>query len=213
MSPIPIPPEIDRYVEAHTTAVPEYLRDLASETLQMPGAQMLSGPVEGRLLETLAWVTRARLAVDIGTFTGNSAIAMAGGLADGGRVVTCDVNAETLAVARRCIDRSPYADRIEVREGPALDTIAALDGPIDLVFIDADKTNYTNYYEAVLPKLADRGLIAVDNTMWDGQVLDESDTSPDTVAIRAFNDHVAQDRRVVCVQLTVRDGVTLIRKA
>lgn len=213
MSPIPIPPEVDHYVEAHTTAVPDYLRDLASETLQMPGAQMLSGPVEGRLLETLAWVTRARLAVDIGTFTGNSAIAMAGGVADGGRVVTCDVNTETLAVARRFIERSPYADRIEVREGPALDTIAALDGPIDLVFIDADKTNYTNYYEAVLPKLADRGLIAVDNTMWGGQVLDESDTSPDTVAIRAFNDHVAQDRRVVCVQLTVRDGVTLIRKA
>jgi caffeoyl-CoA O-methyltransferase len=211
--PIPIPEDIERYVEDHSTAVPDFMRALHQETMQMPGAGMLSGSVEGRLLETLAWVTRARLAVDIGTFTGNSAIAMAGGLVDGGRVVTCDVNAETLAVARRFIAASPYEDRIEVREGPALDTLATLDGPIDLVFIDADKTNYRNYYEAVLPKLADRGLIAVDNTMWGGQVLDESDTSADTAAIRAFNDHVVRDERVVCVQLTVRDGVTLIRRA
>ena len=211
--PIDLPPGVEGYVEAHTTAVPDFMRALHEETLRMPGAGMLSGPVEGRLLETLAWVTRARLAVDIGTFTGNSAIAMAGGLADGGRVVTCDVNAETLAVARRFIAASPYEDRIEVREGPALDTLAALDGPIDLVFIDADKTNYRNYYEAVLPKLADHGLIAVDNTMWGGAVLDTSDTSADTVAIREFNDHVVGDDRVVCVQLTVRDGVTLIRKA
>ncbi len=211
--PIDLPAGVEEYAEAHTTAVPAYLRELHTETMQMPGAGMLSGPVEGRLLETLAWVTRARLAVDIGTFTGNSAIAMAGGLADGGRVVTCDVNPETLAIARRFIAASPYEDRIEVREGPALDTLAALEGPIDLVFIDADKTNYLNYYEAVLPKLAERGLIAVDNTMWGGAVLDDSDMSTDTVAIRAFNDHVVRDDRVVCVQLTVRDGVTLIRRA
>jgi caffeoyl-CoA O-methyltransferase len=211
--PVDLPEGIEEYVEAHTTAVAGYLRDLAAETAQLPGAQMLSGPVEGRLLETLAFVTRARLAVDVGTFTGNSAIAMAGGLAEGGRVVTCDVNPETLAIARRHFAASPYGDRIEVREGPALETIASLDGPIDLAFIDADKTNYTNYYEALLPKLADTGLIAVDNTLWGGQVLDESDTGDDTVAIRAFNDHVVADARVVCVQLTVRDGVTLIRKA
>jgi caffeoyl-CoA O-methyltransferase len=210
--PIDMPPGVEEYVEGHTTPVPAYLRELQAETMQMPGAGMLSGPVEGRLLETLAWVTRARLALDIGTFTGNSALAMAGGLVEGGKVITCDVNPETLAIARRFIAASPYEDRIEVREGPALDTIATLDGPIDLVFIDADKTNYRNYYEAVLPKLADRGLIAVDNTMWGGQVLDGSDTSPDTVAIKEFNDHVVRDARVVCVQLTVRDGVTLIRK-
>ena len=211
--PVDLPEGIEAYAEAHTTPVPDYLRALAEETLRMPGAGMLSGPVEGRLLETLAFVTRARLVVDVGTFTGNSAIAMAGGLADGGRVVTCDVNAETLAIARRHIAAAPYADRIEVREGLALDTIASLDGPVDLAFIDADKTNYTNYYEALLPKLADRGLIAVDNTLWSGRVLDQDATDDDTAAIRAFNDHVAADPRVVCVQLTVRDGVTLIRKA
>ena len=211
--PLDLPEGIERYVEAHTTAAAGYLRALAEETLQMPGAGMLSGPVEGRLLETLAFVTRARLAVDVGTFTGNSALAMAGGLVDGGRVVTCDVNPETLAIARRHFAASPFGDRIEVREGPALDTIATLDEPVDLAFIDADKTNYTNYYEALLPKLADRGLIAVDNTLWSGRVLDEGATDDDTVAIRRFNDHVAADPRVVCVQLTVRDGVTLIRKA
>jgi caffeoyl-CoA O-methyltransferase len=210
--PIDLPPGVEEYVEAHTTPVADFLQALQSETMQMPGAGMLSGPVEGRLLETLAWVTRARLALDIGTFTGNSAIAMAAGLAEGGRVVTCDVNPETLAIARRHIAASPFEDRIDVREGPALDTIATIDGPFDLVFIDADKTNYRNYYEAVLPKLAERGLIAVDNTMWGGQVLDASDTSDDTVAIKAFNDHVVADERVVCVQLTVRDGVTLIRR-
>jgi caffeoyl-CoA O-methyltransferase len=210
--PIELPDGIEDYALQHTTAVAGYLRDLHAATMQMPGAGMLSGPVEGRLLETLAWVTGARLALDIGTFTGNSAIAMAGGLVEGGRVVTCDVNPETLAIARQFIAESPYADRIEVREGPALETIETLVGPFDLVFIDADKTNYRNYYEAVLPKLAERGLIAVDNTMWGGQVLDEGDTSPDTVAIREFNDHVVRDERVVCVQLTVRDGVTLIRR-
>lgn len=211
MSPIHINPEVEAYSQNHTTAVPSYLQELAAETAQLPGAGMLSGPVEGRFLETLAWITRARLAVDVGTFTGNSALSMAAGLADGGRVVTCDVNTETLAIARRYFAASPYEDRIEVREGPALDTIASLDGPIDLAFIDADKTNYRNYYEAILPKLAERGLIAVDNTLWGEQVLDSSDTSPDTVAIREFNDFVAQDPRVVAVQLTVRDGVTLIR--
>ncbi|MEY2567522.1 MAG: hypothetical protein QOE35_2051 [Actinomycetota bacterium] len=207
--PVDLPPGIEEYVEAHTTPVPDFMRALAEETSGLPGAGMLSGPVEGRFLEVLAWATRAELAVDVG----NSALSMAAGLVDGGRVITCDVNAETLAIARRSFERSPYADRIEVREGPALDTIASLDGPIDLAFIDADKTNYRNYYEAILPKLADRGLIAVDNTLWAGQVLDDADTSADTVAIRAFNDHVARDQRVVAVQLTVRDGVTLIRKA
>ncbi|MDQ1374112.1 MAG: hypothetical protein QOJ09_1450 [Actinomycetota bacterium] len=211
--PVDLPEGIEQYVQAHSTSTPDYLRDLAEETAKLPGAGMLSGPVEGRLLESLAWVTRARLAVDVGTFTGNSALSMAAGLVDGGRVVTCDVNPETLAIARRYFERSPYANRIEVREGPALDTIASLDGPIDLAFIDADKTNYRNYYEAILPKLADRGLIAVDNTLWSGRVLDDSDTSADTVAIREFNDFVAGDPRVVAVQLTVRDGVTLIRQA
>jgi caffeoyl-CoA O-methyltransferase len=115
------------------------------------------------------------------------------------------------AAARSHIARSPYADRIEVVEGPALETVAKLDGPFDFVFIDADKTNYMAYYEAVLPKLAPGGLIAADNTLWSGGVVNDGDQSDDTRAIRAFNDAVVADGRVVCVQTTVRDGVTLIR--
>jgi predicted O-methyltransferase YrrM len=204
---------MERYVEEHTTAPPDFMRDLARETTEtLDAPQMLSGAVEGRFLEALVRATNARLVLDIGTYSGYSALSMAAGLADGGKVITCDVNVKTLEVARRYVEASPYADRIDIRVGPALDTIATIDGPIDFVFIDADKTNYLNYYEAVLPKLSDRGLIAADNTLWSGRVLDTSDTSADTEALRAFNDRVVNDKRVVCVQTTVRDGVTLIWK-
>jgi caffeoyl-CoA O-methyltransferase len=175
--------------------------------------QMMVGPVEGRFLEMLVFATGARRVLEIGTFTGYSALSMAAALPPGGEIVTCDIDPAALEVARRFVADSPYADRVQVRAGPALDTLADLEGTFDLVFVDADKTNYVNYYEAVLPKLAEWGLIAVDNTMWGGRVLDDSDTTEDTVAIRAFNDHVAADDRVVCVQLTVRDGVTLVRRA
>jgi caffeoyl-CoA O-methyltransferase len=116
-------------------------------------------------------------------------------------------------IARRHIAASPYADRIDVMVGPALDTIASLPGPFDLVFIDADKSGYLAYYEAVLAKLSPRGLIVADNTLWSGRILDSTDTSADTQALRAFNDKVVTDPRVVAVQTTVRDGVTMIRRA
>jgi caffeoyl-CoA O-methyltransferase len=187
---------------------------LAAETEQdLPSPQMMVGPLEGRFLQTLVFATAARRVLEIGTFSGYSALSMAAGLPEDGRIVTCDIDPVALAVARRHIAASPYADRIEVREGPALDTVAGLDGPFDLVFVDADKASYVAYYEAVLPKLAERGLIVADNTLWSGQVLDEADTTEQTEAIRRFNDHVRSDPRVVCVQLTVRDGVTLIRRA
>ena len=212
---IPVVKEgIEEYAAAHTTPPPPWLAALAAETeAHVPAPQMMVGPLEGRFLELLVFASGARRVLEIGTYTGYSSLSMAAGLPDDGTVVTCDLDPEALAVARRHIAASPYADRIEIREGPALDTIAGLDGPFDLVFVDADKTNYVNYYEAVLPKLGERGLIAVDNTLWSGAVLDASDTSENTEAIRAFNDHVRDDPRVVCVQLTVRDGVTLIRRA
>ena len=213
MSPIPLPADMERYVEAHTTPAPDYLQQLATETEEtLDAPQMLSGHVEGRFLQALVHATRARLVLDIGTYSGYSALAMAAAVADGGRVVTCDVNEKTVAVGRRYASASPHGDRIEFRVGTAIDTIASLGGPFDFVFIDADKTNYLNYYEAVLPKLADHGLIVADNTLWSGRVLDPSDTTPDTEALRAFNDRVRNDDRVVAVQLTVRDGVTLIRR-
>ena len=213
MIPI-VPPELERYAELHTTPVPEHLQALAAETEKsMQFAQMMVGQLEGRFLEMLVFMTGARRVLEIGMFTGYSALSMAAALPPDGHITTCDIDPKAEEIARRHIEASPYADRVEIRMGPALRTIAELEGPLDLVFIDADKTNYRNYYEAVLPLLADDGIIAVDNVLWSGAVLDEADTSADTQAIKEFNDHVVADPRVVCVMLTVRDGVTLIRKA
>jgi caffeoyl-CoA O-methyltransferase len=208
-----VDPAVESYAEAHTTPPPPLLVELAAETersLELP--RMMVGPLEGRFLETLVFAMGARLVLEIGTFSGYSALSMAAGLPPGGRIVTCDLDPGALAVARRFLEAGPHAERIEIREGPALETLDELDGLFDLVFIDADKTNYANYYEAVLPKLAERGLLVVDNTLWSGAVLDDTDQSADTVAIRAFNEMVSHDDRVVCVQLTIRDGVTLIRR-
>ena len=205
-------PVLEAYAQAHTTAPGELLLALADETrATLSAPQMMVGALEGRFLEMLVYALRPSWVLEIGTFSGYSSLSMAAGLAPGGRITTCELNPQHAAVARSYIARSPYAEVIEVIEGPALETVQRLEGPFDFVFIDADKTNYQAYYEAVLPKLAPGGLIAADNTLWSGNVVDDSDQSDDTRAIRAFNDAVMADRRVVCVQTTVRDGVTLIR--
>src|SRR4051794_40782536 len=173
---------------------------------------MLTGPIEGRFLELLVFASGARRVLELGTYSGYSSISMAAALPPDGHIETCEVEPKHADVAIRYIEESGCSDRITVHLGPALETIDRLSGDWDLVFIDADKPNYLNYYEAVVPRLAERGIIAVDNTLWSGKVLDESDDSESTVAIRAFNDHVRADDRVVCVQLTVRDGVTLVRR-
>ena len=206
-------PVLEGYAELHTTPPPSFLLELAEQTRATLGApQMMVGPLEGRFLEMLVHALRPKWVLEIGTFSGYSSLSMAAGLPPGGRITTCELNPTHAAAARAHIAASPYADRIEVVEGPALSTVQQLDGPFDFVFIDADKSGYAAYYEAVLPKLAPGGLIAADNTLWSGRVVDEADTSDDTAAIRAFNDAVVGDRRVACVQLPVRDGVTLIRR-
>jgi caffeoyl-CoA O-methyltransferase len=213
MSPLRLDEAIDAYIEAHTTPPEPHLAALAEETrANLNAPQMLTGTVEGRFLEALVWTARPQLVLELGTYSGYSALAMAAALPPGGRIVTCELSDEHADFAQRHIDASPYADRIELRRGPALDTVAALDGPFDLVFIDADKPNYGNYYEAVLPKLAERGLIVADNTLWSGNVAGEEDQSDAAVALRAFNDRVRDDDRVVCVMLSVRDGITLIHR-
>ena len=203
--------KIETYAEEHTTPPTELLRELAAETHQtMRIPQMLTGTIEGRFLELLVHATGARRVLEIGTFTGYSALSMAAALPSDGRIDTCDNEPTHVDVAKRYIERSSHAAKIAVHLGPALETIERLEGEFDLVFIDADKTNYDNYYEAVLPRLSERGLIAIDNTLWSGRVLDPPDA--DSKALAALNDKLAADERVVCVQLTIRDGVTLVRR-
>ena len=211
MTPI-VTAEIEEYTERCTTPVPEALSKLAAETkdtFEYHG--MMVGAVEGRFLEMLVHALQPAQVLEIGTFTGYSSIAMASALPPGGRIVTCEVSEEHAAVARRHIEASGNAGRIDVRVGPALETIGRLEGPFGFVFIDADKKQYHDYLEAVLPKLAPHALVAVDNTLWGGRVVDPGNREADTLAIRSFNEAVAADPRLVCVVLPVRDGVTLIR--
>jgi caffeoyl-CoA O-methyltransferase len=206
-------PEVEAYAEAHTTSPDPVLAELAAETretLQSP--QMLTGTIEGRLLELLVHGLAAKRVLEIGTYSGYGTLSMAAGLPESGRIDTCEISEQHAAVARRYLERAGYADRVTVHVGPALDTIRSLEGEWDFVFIDADKESYVAYYEEVLPRLSAHGLIAADNTLWSGRILDDTDDSESTRAIREFNEHVAADERVASVILTVRDGITLIRR-
>ena len=207
-----IDPKVEAYAEAHTEPPGELLERLAEETRAKTTApQMMVGPLEGRFLAFLVGALRARRVLEIGTFTGYSSICMASALPSGGRVITIDVNEETTEIARGYATEAGVADRIDYRLGPAREILPELDGPFDLIFIDADKEGYVDYYEAALPKLADRGLIVADNVLWSGRVIDDE---PDdtTRTIQRFNEHIRGDERVESVMLTIRDGMTLIRR-
>jgi caffeoyl-CoA O-methyltransferase len=202
---------VEQYAEEHSSPQAELFQRLAAETHEKTTApQMMVGLLEGRFLATLVRSLRAKRVLELGTFTGYSSISMAEALPPEGRLITCDVNDETTAIARRYAEEAGVVDRIEYRTGPALDTIAQLDGEFDLVFIDADKPNYLNYYEATLPKLAANGLMILDNTLWSGRVADPDDNDENTRAIREVNDHISGDARVENVLLTVRDGMNLV---
>jgi caffeoyl-CoA O-methyltransferase len=203
-----VDPQLEEYVESHTTPHDAYLAAISEATAAELGNEgMLTGPVAGRLLELLVWFGSPRRVLEIGTFSGHSALAMAAALPADGHIDTLELDPARASVAQRNFDGSPYGSRISLHVGPALDSIAALDGKFDFVFLDADKTGYVDYYEAVLPRLAERGLIAADNTLSSGRVLDGEGP------IVRFNDHVAADPRSVQVILSVRDGITLIRRA
>jgi caffeoyl-CoA O-methyltransferase len=203
--------QLEEYAERHSTPPDPLLAELAEETkATMASPQMLTGPVEGRFLELLVAASGARRVLEIGTFTGFASLSMARALPPDGRIDTLDIEPRHAEVAQRYFDRSPDGDKITLHLGPALETIDGLEGEFDLVFIDADKENYDAYFEAVLPRLSERGLIAIDNTLWSGRVLDPPDET--TRLIAALNDKLAADERVVTVQLTVRDGVTLVRR-
>jgi caffeoyl-CoA O-methyltransferase len=206
-----VDPKIEEYAEEHTSPDGELFERLAEETRAKTTApQMMVGRIEGQFLATLVRLTGAKRILELGTFTGYSSISMASALPPDGRIITCDVDPEATAIARRYMDESGYGDRIEIRLGPALETIETLEGPFDLVFIDADKPSYSAYYEAALPLLAENGLIIADNVLWSGRVVEE-DGDESARAIKEFNEHVRNDPRVVSVMLTVRDGMTLAR--
>lgn len=204
--------DVQAYAEAHTTPDEGLLADLAEEIVaELPTPAMLSGPMVGRLLEFLVFTLGPRLVLEIGTYGGYSALTMAAAMPADARLITCELDPDTAAFARRAFDRAGER-RIELREGPALETVASLDGPFDLVFIDADKAGYPDYYEAVVPKLSPRGVIVADNTLRRGSVVDPGEDETAQVMAR-FNDQVAADTRTRQVILPVRDGVTLIRRA
>jgi len=202
-----VDPRLADYSERLTSPHDPLLAELAEATREALGSEgMLTGPVAGRFLELLVWFGRPRRVLEIGTFSGHSALTIAAALPEGGRIDTCEVDAERAAFAQRYFDRSAVGSRITLHVGPALETIAELEGDFDLVFIDADKDGYVDYYEAVVPRLSQHGLIVADNTLWSGQVLEG-----DGPMVR-FDEHVAADPRTVQVLLTVRDGMTLIRR-
>lgn len=206
-----VPDVIEKYAHDHTKPESELFSRLRDETYaRMSSPQMQVGRIEGKLLKLLTQFLGARRVIEIGMFTGYSALMMAEGLPEGGRIITCDVNPKAEEVARRFFAESPHGHKIEIRMGPALDTLSKLTGPFDMVFIDADKTNYVNYYEAVMPLLRHGALIVADNVLWSGRVIDPKDD--DTRALVAFGEHVQADPRVENVCLTVRDGMMLARK-
>jgi len=207
-----VDPEVEAYTEAHTEPPDDVLVRLAEETRERTTLpQMMVGPVEGSFLAFLVRALRAKRVLEVGTFTGYSSISMAKALPPDGRVTSVDVNEETTGIARRYAAEAGVAGLIDYRIGPGREVLAELAGPFDFVFIDADKDGYVDYYEAALPLLADEGLIAADNVLWSGRVVAEPDDDS-TRAIQGFNEHVRNDDRVESVMLTVRDGMTLVRK-
>jgi caffeoyl-CoA O-methyltransferase len=214
-SSIAITPELHEYVLAHTAPTDDVQRSLIEETSKLgPVSGMQIGPEQGTFMTMLTRLLGVTSAVEVGTFTGYSSLCIARGLAPGGRLICCDVSDEWTSIGRRHWEQAGVADRIDLRLGPAFHTLQALpeDHTIDLAFIDADKSSYLGYYEEVLKRLRTNGVVLVDNVLWSGRVLDPNDTSDDTAAIRAFNDHLVADQRVEVVMLPIGDGLTLARK-
>ena len=203
--------KIEQYAFDHTSEEGELLRRLEKETyekLEIP--QMTTGRIEARLLKLLARLVGAQRILEIGTFAGYSALSMAEALPEDGTLVTCDEDPVAIAFAKKYFSESRHGKKIKQMEGPALKSIKKLTGSFDMAFIDADKINYSNYYEAILPMIRPGGLIAVDNVLWSGRVLDPQDESDR--AIHQFNERVVKDQRVESVLLTVRDGLNCIIK-
>ena len=209
-------PELYKYLVAHGQNADPVLEDLARETREKIGdlAIMQIAPEQGTFLTLLARAIGARAAVEVGTFTGYSAICIARGLAPGGRLLCCDINDEYTSIARAYFEKAGVTEQIHLRIAPAIETLEALDpeATFDFAFIDADKTSYRDYYEAILKRLRPNGLIVFDNVLWMGAVIDPENNSEDTNALRALNEGLVKDPRVQAVMLSVSDGITIVRK-
>ena len=214
-----LPDGVDDYTVAHTTRPHPVFEDIARDCREQTTASgMMSGPTVGYFLNNLIAIIGAKRVLEVGTFVGYSSLMMACALPDDGEVITCDVSEEFTAIARKHWARHPAGGKIDLRLGPAVETIKSLEPEFDLVFIDADKGNYPKYYELALGLLSKRGVIICDNVLWGGRVLGddvpaEEPESGATVSIRSLNDLVQSDDRVVNVMLTVRDGLMMIRRA
>jgi caffeoyl-CoA O-methyltransferase len=208
-------PDLYEYVVRHGHNGDPVLAELAAETEKLgPISMMQIASEQGTLLSVLTRSIGAKNAIEIGTFTGYSSICIARGLPRDGRLLCCDISEEWTSIARRYWAKANVADRIELRIAPAIETIKGLpaDKVIDFAFIDADKTSYRSYYEALLPKMRPSGLIVFDNVLWNGQVIEASNQSDDTKALRELNDFIAADKRVEAVMIAVADGLTIARK-
>jgi caffeoyl-CoA O-methyltransferase len=208
-----INPTALHYSERYTSAENELLNEISNYTFaHHPDPGMLSGHVQGRLLQSISAMIRPSRVLEIGTLTGYSAICLAEGLTEDGELHTLELRERDAVIARAFFDRSPFSSRIFVHTGEALTVMETLKASWDLVFIDADKINYVNYYEAVLPQVRKGGFILADNVLFHGEVLEDNIKGKNARAIQEFNDYVRNDQRVECVMLTVRDGLMLIRK-
>ena len=209
-----VPSEIEAYAEAHSmpeSAICRALREETQRTMEYP--QMLVGPLEGAFLKMMTKLVGAKRVLEIGMFTGYSALCFAEALPDDGVVITCEINEKSAVVARRYFGQVPVGKKISIRMGPALDTMRTLTGPFDVIFIDADKINYLNYYRRSLDLLSPNGVILIDNVLWSGEVLKQPASDDSTAAIQDLNRIVATDPRVNAVLVTIRDGILVVRKA
>ena len=203
--------KIEQYCRENTTLESGILRELVAETYARTAfPEMQIGHLEGAFLKMLVRIAKARRVLELGTFTGYSSLVMAEALPENGKLITCDNDPDAIEIARRHWSRSGHGKKIEIKLGPALETLKTLEGPFDMVFIDADKENYINYWELCMPKTISGGMLVVDNVLWSGDVLDPHDET--SRAIAEFNRHVYNDKRVEVVMIPIRDGVTVARK-
>jgi caffeoyl-CoA O-methyltransferase len=205
--------EIEAYAQAHSIPEASICRAVREETQRtMENAQMLVGPLEGAFLKMMTQLVGATRVLEIGMFTGYSALCFADALPADGQVITCEVDEESAAVARRYFAQTPLGAKIEIRMGPALETLQRLSGVFDVIFIDADKKNYLQYFYAALDLLSPKGVILIDNVLWNGEVLKQPPPDDQTAVIQELNRVVSSDPRVTAVLIPIRDGVFVVRK-